>query len=70
MELFLPYTPKWLWKTYAIANLRSHDLSCYRECKLQRFNERNQTTKSILPDYLCTGKKALRANRGSDFERP
>jgi len=30
-------TPKWQWKTSAIAKLRSQDHSCYRECKLQRF---------------------------------
>jgi len=29
--------PKWQWKTSAIVNRRSQDLSCYRKCKQQRF---------------------------------
>jgi len=39
--------PKWQWETNAIAKLRSQDLSCYRECKQQRFYRLSQSTNAI-----------------------
>ena len=45
--------PKWQWKTSAIANLRSQDLSCYHECKQQRFDRLSQPNARLkLPPRL------------------